>query len=423
MRFEQSVIGSLILDNNAVQTVRGIVSPSDFHNSDLSEALRAIYNLADAEKPIDVFTLMDELANPKYQTRLELGDLSDIQDSVPSAANVEFYSGRVKDESKRRAVYRISEAAKGAQSGAEAVDEALKQLMSVNSEQKNNQVHINDSLVSVIEETEARFNAQQSGQDLGIRTGLVDLDEQIDGFAGGRLYILGARPAMGKSALALNCALNAIKKDIPTMVFSLEMPDPEVTYRMICAASGLNTRAQNNMQETDWPTLTAGFSVLKDKPLIIDDSAGYTVAYLKNAIRTHSAKHDQSFYVIDYLQLIKINGDNRVQGIGEITRELKLLAKEINKPILLLSQLSRALEQRPDKRPLMSDLRESGEVEADADVIIFIYRDEVYNENSEQKGVAELIVRKNRAGDTGTVRVKSELHCARFSDLSFSNNY
>lgn len=420
MSFEQSVIGSLILDNGVVETIRGIVAPSDFHNSDLSEALRAIYNLHEKQKPIDVFTLADELDNQKYQTNLDLTSIAEIQDRVPSAANVTFYAERVKDDSRRRAVYRISEAAKEADTGAEAVDEALKALVSVNSDQKKSQAHINDALSRVIEETEAMFEAQNNGIDIKQKTGLIDLDEIIGGFESGRLYVLGARPAMGKSALALNCALNAAKNNIPTMVFSLEMPDTEVTYRMVCAASGLNTRAQSNMQESDWPLITAGFSVLKDKPLIIDDSAGYTVSYLKNSIRTHAAKHDKGFYVIDYLQLIKVNGDNRVQGIGEITRELKILAKEIERPILLLSQLNRSLENRPDKRPLMSDLRESGEIEQDSDVIMFLYRDEIYNEDSDQKGIAEILVRKNRAGETGVVRVKSELQHARFSNLSFN---
>ena len=418
MSYEKSIIGSLMLDPRAVEGVKAIVSPSDFANSGLSEVLGAIYALSDNDKPIDVLSLSEELSNPKYCSGIGTAQLAEMQDEVPSAANVEYYAERVRDGAKRRAVQRVSECAVNAESGAEAVDEALKALLSINTEQKDNQIHINDSLVAVIAKVESLFNGGTVYQS----TGLKDLDEQIGGFEGGRLYVLGARPAMGKSALALNMALDAIKKDIPTMVFSLEMPHDEVTYRMICAASGLNTRAKKDMQESDWPTLTAGFSVIKDKPLIIDDSAGYTVSYLKNAIRTHASKHDTSFYVIDYLQLMRIDGDNRVQGIGAITRELKILAKDIGRPILLLSQLNRSLEQRPDKRPITSDLRESGEIEQDADVIMFIYRDEVYNENSEEKGIAEIIVRKNREGESGIVRVRSELQHARFSDIGGSYN-
>ena len=419
MSYEKSVIGSLMLDPNVIETIKGIVSPGDFGNQHLGEALRAIYELSEKGDPVDVLSVGDELGNQKYNTNINVSDLIDLQDDTPSAANVEYYAEQVRDGAKRRAVQSVARCANEADTGAEAVDEALKALLSINTEQKKNQIDINDSLIEVIQKVESIFNGGVEYQS----TGLKDLDEQIGGFEGGRLYVLGARPAMGKSALALNMALEAIKNNIPTQVYSLEMPHDEVTYRMICAASGLNTRAKKDMQESDWPLITAGFSVIKDKPLKIDDSAGYTVSYLKNAIRTHASKHDKSFYVVDYLQLMRIDGDNRVQGIGAITRELKILAKETNRPILLLSQLNRSLESRPDKRPMTSDLRESGEIEQDADVIMFIYRDEVYNENSDQKGIAEIIVRKNREGEAGTVRVKSELQFARFSDLTYSNSY
>lgn len=418
MNFEQSVIGGLLRNNLAIEGVKSIVSPDDFASAQLGQVLKAIYGLSEKGSPCDVLTVADELANPKYICTIGLSELADIEELTPSAANVESYAEGVRDNAKRRLVQRVSECANDAETGAEAVEEALKQLTSINSDQNNSQKHINDALMEVVARTEQIFN----GDIDYIKTGLTDLDNQINGMSGGKLYVLGARPAMGKSALALNLVLNAIKENIATMVFSLEMPSDEVTYRLVCAAANLNTRAQNNMQEEDWPKLTAGFTILKDKPLIIDDSAGYTLSYLKNAIRTHASKHNKSFYVIDYLQLIRIKGENRVQGVGEITRELKILAKDIDRPILLLSQLSRSLEQRPDKRPIMADLRESGEIEADADVIIFIYRDEVYNENSEFKGVAELVIRKNRQGEIGTVRVKSRLEYARFENLE-NNHY
>ena len=416
MKFERSVIGSLLINKSAIETVRGIVQPSDFHNVDYSEALRAIYNLADSDKPVDVFTLHDELQKEKYSCGMGLGDFGDLSDEVPSAANVEYYSERVLDDSRRRAVHRVAEAANNADSGSEAVDEALKQLTELSTGKKNTESHINQALSRCIEETESIFN----GDVEYIKTGLADLDEMINGFTGGRLYVLGARPAMGKTALALNFALDAIKKSIPVMFFSMEMTSEELVLRLICSAASMNTKAQNNMQDDDWAKMTAGFSVLKDKPLIIDDGAGHDINYVKSSIRTHAAKHGKSLYIIDYLQLMRIKGENRVQGIGEITRELKILAKEIGQPVLLLSQLSRGLEQRPDKRPVMSDLRESGEIEQDADVIMFIYRDEVYFENSDFKGVAEVLVRKHRQGETGTVRISSELQYARFKNLGGS---
>ena len=413
MKFEGSVIGSLLINKSAIETVRGIVQPSDFFNVDYSEALRAIYNLADSDSPVDVFTLHDELQKDKYSCKMGRMDLNDLLDSVPSAANVEYYAERVLDESKRRSVHRVAEAANNADSGSEAVDEALKQLTELNKGKQNTESHINQALSRCIEETESIFN----GDVEYIKTGLTDLDEMINGFTGGRLYVLGARPAMGKTALALNFALDAIKKDVPVMFFSMEMTSEELVLRLICSAASMNTKAQNNMQDDDWAKMTAGFSILKDKKLIIDDGAGHDINYIKSSIRNHAAKNEKAFYILDYLQLMRVKGENRIQGIGEITRELKILAKEVGRPILLLSQLSRGLEQRPDKRPVMSDLRESGEIEQDADVIMFIYRDEVYFENSEFKGVAEVLVRKHRQGETGTVRILSELQYARFKNL------
>lgn len=417
MNLERSVIGAMLLDNLCIELVKTKIGPGDFQNKNLSSVFRCICDLLEKDEGCDPLTVFDALQNPKYMCSLSLDDLLLIEEETPSAANVEHYAERLRDHAKRRLVQSLSSIAETSESGAEAVDEAMKQLISINQEEKRTQKHINDALNEVIARTERIFN---NDGDEHIKTGLADLDAQIDGFADGGLYVLGARPSMGKTALALNFVNQAIFKDIPTMFFTMEMPSDEVTYRQICAAASLNTGAQKNMQEEDWPKITAGFNMLKDRPLIIDDGAGYTVDYLKNSIRTHAAKYDASFYVIDYLQLVRVKGENRVQGVGEITRELKLLAKSIKRPILLLSQLNRGLEQRPDKRPNMADLRESGEIEQDADVIIFIYRDEVYNESSQDKGIAELIIRKNRQGETGTVRVSSQLQYSRFANLSIS---
>tara|TARA_R110000851_G_scaffold173259_1_gene319617 strand:+ start:121 stop:1386 length:1266 start_codon:yes stop_codon:yes gene_type:complete len=413
MKFEGSVIGSLLINKSAIETVRGIVQPSDFFNVDYSEALRAIYNLADSDSPVDVFTLHDELQKDKYSCKMGRMDLSDLLDSVPSAANVEYYAERVLDESKRRSVHRVAEAANNADSGSEAVDEALKQLTELSKGKQNNQKDINESLMGVMEHVESIFNGELTGQS----TGLKDLDDMLGGLFGGKLYIIGGRPGSGKTVLGINMILQAIKDDTAAQVYTMEMSHEEITLRMICALSGLNTRAKLDMQDHDWALLTTGFTLLKDKPLKIDDSGGYGISYLKNNIRAHSAKHDKSVYMVDYLQLMKTTNDNREAGIAEISRELKTLAQEIDRPILLLVQLNRGLESRPDKRPVSSDIRESGSIEQDADVIIMAYRDEMYNEDSEYKGVAELLVRKHRDGETGTVRVRSELKHSRFMDL------
>lgn len=416
MKFERSVIGSLLINRSAIETVRGIVQPSDFSNVDYSEALRAIYNLADGDNPVDVFTVHDELQKDKYNCNMGLGDLGDLSDEVPSAANVEYYAQKVLDDSKRRLVSRIADNAKTAESGAQAVEDTLKAMLEASSGQKDTQKDINESLMGVMNHVEAIFNGEIKGQS----TGLKDLDGMLGGLFGGKLYIIGGRPGSGKTVLGINMVLQAIKDSTAAQVYTMEMPDKDITYRMICALSGLNTRAKFNMQDHDWALLTTGFTLLKDKPLIIDDKVGYGVSYLKNNIRAHAAKTDKSIYMIDYLQLMKVNGNDRQEGVAEISRELKILALEIDRPIILLVQLNRGLESRPDKRPVSSDIRESGSIEQDADVIIMAYRDEMYNENSEQKGIAELIVRKHRDGESGTVRVKSELQYSRFSDLSFN---
>jgi len=415
MNIERAVIGSMMIDNYCIELVKTKVSQGDFHNANLAAVFRCICEMSEKGEGCDVMTVYDALQNPKFMCALSIEELLALVEETPSAANVEHYAERLRDHAKRRLVHSLASVAETAENGAQAVDEALKQLISINQEETRTQKHINDVLTEVLERTDRIFSGESDDY---IKTGLADLDAVIDGFAAGGLYVLGARPSMGKTALALNFVNQAIFNNVATMFFTMEMPADEVTYRQICAAGSLNTKAQKNMQESDWPKMTAGFSKLKDKPLIIDDAAGYTVDYLKNSIRTHAAKHEKSFYAIDYLQLMQIKGSDPVRGIGEITRELKLLAMNIKRPILLLSQLNRGLEQRTDKRPLMSDLRQSGEIEQDADVIIFIYRDEVYNEDSSDKGIAELLVRKNRQGETGTVRVCSQLQYSRFVDLA-----
>lgn len=412
--FERNVIGSLILDNSAIATVSGILCHSDFSSQDNAEIYRCIIDLNEAGAPCDVFSISDALGNEKYLTMANLAFISDIEEATASAANVEYHAEQVKDYGLKRKVKGLAAIAEDSDTGAEAVESALKELTTMATGTNKTSSHINDCLNDVIADVEGIFNNTTKY----ISSGLDQIDHLIHGFADGGLYVIAARPAMGKSVLALNIAAKTAREGIPTKIFSLEMPKKEVAYRMVCAAASMNTRAKYDMQDDDWSKLTAGFSKLKDQPIEVDDGAGYTISYLKNSIRTHHQKNGKSLYVIDYLQLIRIKGENRVTGIGEITRELKGLAKEIESPIILLSQLNRSLEQRPDKRPLMSDLRESGEIEQDADVIIMLYRDEVYNENTEAKGIAEAIIRKNRQGETGIAYLSSQLQFSRFNNLA-----
>jgi len=414
INFESNVIGALMLDNSAIASVRTILAPEEFQNSDFSEIYRCMLELTDKSAPCDVLSLAEALLNDKYTTSIGLEFLGDTQDCTASAANVEYYAEQVKDQALKRKVQSIIHTVADCETGAEAVEQVLQQLTQVGCGNNKTSFHINDALNEVTEEIEGIFNNTTQF----IKSGLEQLDSKIYGFTGGLLYIIGARPSMGKTSLMLNIAAKAAKDGMPTKIFSLEIPKKSCAYKMVCAASNLNTRAKHDMQDEDWNKLSAGFLALKDQPIEFDERSGYGISYLKNSIRTHHQKHGRGFYLIDYLQLMKINGDDRVKGIGEISRELKGLAKEIDSPIVLISQLNRGLEQRPDKRPIMSDLRESGELEADADVIIMIYRDEVYNEDSPAIGIAELIVRKHREGEIGTAFVSARLQYSRFDNLS-----
>jgi len=423
---ESSVIGGMVLDNWSIANVRQIVKPSDFSNETLAQACRVIYALADKNQPSDELTVSDELRKEQY-LNANIDTVLSAVENCPSAANVLSYAERLKDISLKNAVLSTIQSANEAETGTQALETAISTLTKLNGSTSDTMGHINDGLNELIKhlETPVPF----------IRTGLTDLDQQINGFAGGRLYVIGARPAMGKTALSVNIALQAIKENAAVMFFSMEMPRHEISARLACSYSNINTNAMKatynasgqpvtNMGDDDWCKATAAFAYLKDKPLLIDDGAGKSLSYLKNHIRTHASQHDKSLYVIDYLQLMQFNkAENHVLAVGEVSKQLKTLAREIDRPIILLSQLNRGLEQRPDKRPIMSDLRESGSIEQDADVIMMLYRDEVYNEDSDSKGIAEILVRKNRQGETGKVLVKSELQYAKFSDLSLNRSY
>lgn len=414
MNFEGMIIGALMLDNGSIETVRGILDPHQFQSSDLGEVYRCILDLTDKDAPVDVFSLGDALLSDKYSTSIGLTELAEIGDYTPSAANVEYYAKQVFDGFLKTRVAAISGLASEADTGADAVELAIAELTKIGCSDNETSAPINDAINETIKEIEDIFEDRIKY----VKSGIISLDDMINGFTGGKLYVVAGRPGMGKSVLGINIATKAAREGIPTKIYSLEMPKAEVSYRMICSVGNLNTRAKNNMQEDDWPKLTTGVAIIKDLPVEIDDGTGYTISYLKNSIRTHAKKYGAGLYVIDYLQLIAIKGDNRVSGIGEITRALKGLAKEIDAPIILLSQLNRGLESRPCKRPLNSDLRESGEIEQDADVILMLYRDEVYNDDSQAKGIVEIIARKNRQGEMGTAYAASKLQFSRFDNLT-----
>lgn len=415
---EEAVIGGLLLKPGMLGTIRTILEPHDFSYRPFSDCFNAMVRLNDLNKPTDVLTLSDEMRRPEYFSPMGLVELTGVMENTPSASNIEHYANEVK----KRALTRSVVAAAGdivlmsnEVKGQDLLDAATSKMIGLAADRKRDtSCHINEAINKVLDNTEAMFN----GQVKGITTGLIDLDYMLGGLYGKKLYVLAGRPGMGKTVVGVNLlALAACDAGVPVKIYTMEMGADELAKRMICNLGSIKSDAYRNMQEDDWARLTAGTIRLKDKNIEIDDRGGITLSYLVNSIREHWRRNGQSLYVIDYLQLMTIRGENRVSGIGEITRGLKSLSKEIDSPIVLLSQLNRGLEQRPNKRPLMSDLRESGEIEQDADVIVFIYRDEVYNEDSPDKGIAELIIAKNRDGAQGIVRASAQMQYFRFANL------
>ena len=411
--FEGLVIGSILLDNQCMATVEGIIQPEDFASANYAEAFRAIIKLTAGQSPVDVFTLDDELNTSKYKVKLGLGKISELQDVVPSAVHVEYYAQMVLDGSLKRKVRSLGAILElDDMTGQEAVEEAIKQLTSANQGAVKSLYTAEESINAFIRSFEERAAGNFKYQ----KTGFPELDEMIDGFVDGRIYVLGGRPGSGKTALALNFVNQATRDNVPTIIFNMEMPHEEVMGRLISIAGSVNHKYPNNMGDCGNERIVAGAAAYKDATLRIDDSTGYKVGHIKNSVRTFHKDHGRCFVVIDYLQLMRYDGDNANTGIGLITRELKALAKELKIPILILAQVNRGCETRnPSKpQPQASDLRDSGGIESDADCIMMCYRDEVYNPDGDRKGLADILIRKNRQGAIGEVTLISRLQFSQF---------
>ena len=415
MNYERPLLGCLLLDESCIETVKAFVKPEHFVSTDCSEVYRAICNLQAKGENTDILNVSEEANKDKYKTGPDVFHLiSECYESCPSAINAESYAKHVLDAFNRREVQSIGDMASVADSGAEAVEQAIARLQTLSIGTEDTCVNINDALIGTISELEAIA----SGERVFCPTGLVDLDKKLHGFEDGRVYSVAGRPGMGKTAALCNMALAAVDAGYSTKVFTMEMPAEEITWRMICSRALLNVGAKYDMEDEHWPKVTTGFTMLKDKPLDIDYGSGYDIHYLSNHIRTYSVKNPKSIFFIDYLQMIRIEGKDAPREITEIMRQLKHLAKTCKVPIIVLNQLNRSCEQRPNKRPINSDLLGSGGIEQYSDVIMMLYRDEYYNEDSTDKGIAEIIVSKHRYGSTGTVRVSSQLQYNKFGNLA-----
>ena len=430
---EQSILGGLMLDNSKWDVVGDRVIEDDFYRQNHKLIFRVISKLASNGSALDVVTVAEELERiGELENAGGMAYLGLLVEKTPSAANVRAYAEIVHERAVLRRLIsvsgEISDSAfhpKG-RTTSDLLDEAERKVFQIAESrggQEGGPQSVNPVLTKTLERIDQLFNATDSIT--GVTTGFKDLDEMTSGLQPSDLVIVAARPSMGKTAFAMNLVESVlIKANKPVLVFSMEMPADSILMRMISSLGMINqTRVRSGkLEEDDWPRLTSAVSMLKDKPLYIDDTAGLSPTEVRSRTRrvAREIKQDFGMIMIDYLQLMQIPGstEGRTAEISEISRSLKALAKEMNCPVVALSQLNRGLESRTDKRPMNSDLRESGAIEQDADVIMFIYRDEYYNEDSPDKGLAEIIIGKQRNGPIGKVKLSFQGQYTKFNDLS-----
>ena len=430
---EQAILGGLMLDNSKWDVVGDLVLEEDFYRQDHRLIYGVVKRLANMGAALDVVTVAEALEQAQeLDNSGGMAYLGELVEKTPSASNVRAYANIVHERAVLRRLIAVSgEISDSAfnpagRTTSELLDNAERQVFQIaesSTGQDGGPKSINPILTATLEKIDELFN---STEDItGVTTGFRDLDEMTSGLQKSDLVIVAARPSMGKTAFAMNLVESVlIKGDMPVLVFSMEMPGDSLLMRMISSLGMINqTRVRSGkLEEDDWPRLTSAVSILKDKPLFIDDTAGLSPTEVRSRARrvAREIKQDIGMIMIDYLQLMQIPGfkDGRTAEISEISRSLKALAKELKCPVVALSQLNRGLEQRTDKRPMNSDLRESGAIEQDADIIMFIYRDEYYNDDSPDKGMAEIIIGKQRNGPIGKCKLAFQGQYTKFVDLA-----
>jgi len=436
IKAEQSILGGLMLDNSAWDQVVEIVNEGDFYRHDHRQIFKAIAHLAEHTKPFDVITLSEWLGERhELESVGGLSYLGNLAKDTPSAANIKAYAAIVREKSILRQLIEVgTDIANSAyqpegRDSDELLDKAESSVFKIaekGAQGKKGFVFIKELLTQAVDKIDMLF--QQDNPITGLSTGFTDFDDKTSGLQKGDLIIVAGRPSMGKTSFSMNIAENAaIHSGAPVAVFSMEMPGDSLAMRMISSIGRINqhTVRSGKLADEDWPKLTHAVGVLAEAPIYIDDTPALTPTELRAKSRRLAREvGDLGLIVIDYLQLMQVkgSGENRTAEISEISRSLKGLAKEMNCPVIALSQLNRSLEQRPNKRPVMSDLRESGAIEQDADLIVFIYRDEVYNEDSPDKGSAEIIIAKQRNGPIGMVRQTFIGQYTKFENY-ISNNF
>ncbi len=413
---EQSVIGAMIMDREAITVASEIVTAEDFYSKQCGVLFEAMVELNDESKPVDMVTLQDRLKEkdvPPEVSSLEF--IRDLITAVPTSANIKYYANIVADKAVLRRLIKLNEEiANTCYVGRESLDAILEDTEKrvFNLVQRRNTgefVPIRQIVMNAMDQIEKA--SKNKGNVTGIATGFIDLDYRTAGMQPSDLVLIAARPSMGKTAFVLNIAQHvAFKMNQTVAIFSLEMSKEQLVNRLFSLESKVDAQKlrTGNLSDNDWEKLIETAGVIGKSNLIIDDTPGISISELRSKCRKYKLEHGLKMIIIDYLQLMSGSGrgnDSRQQEISDISRSLKALARELAVPVLALSQLSRAVEQRPDHRPMLSDLRESGAIEQDADVVMFIYRDDYYNKDTEKKGIAEIIVAKQRNGPIGTIEL------------------
>ena len=426
---EQAIIGSMLTDRDAVISAIEILKEEDFYREDNKAIYTAILNLYNRAEPIDIITVKSELESMgKFEQVGGLEYLAELPEKVPTTANAMKYIKIVEEKSTlRRLIKTANEIIELGYSPTEDVEDIMegaeKKIFNIMQE-KNQKGYapIKDVLVESFTKLEELYNRKQ--HITGVPSGFTELDYRTAGFHGSELILIAARPAMGKTAFALNIATNAaVKANVPVAVFSLEMSKEQLVNRILCSESMVDSNKvrTGKLEEDDWTKLAGAIGPLSEAEIFIDDTPGINITEIRAKCRKLKLEKNIGMVVIDYLQLIQGSnkrGGSREQEISEISRSLKILAKELDVPVIALSQLSRAAEQRPDHRPMLSDLRESGAIEQDADIVMFLYRDDYYNQDSEKKDIAEIIIAKHRGGSTGTVELLWLGSYTKFANLA-----
>ncbi len=424
---EQAVLGCMLLDSDVIPTVTELIRSSDFYRDDHREICEAIIDITEKAGPVDIITVSEQL---QLRGTLDavggLDYLAAITSAVPTTANARHYAKIVEEKSLLRKLIKAASeiSATSYEASEEAVfvlDKAEKSIFDILQKRSTQGfTHIKDVLLDTFIKLEELYNSK--GFVTGIPTGFTDLDYKTSGLQNSDLILIAARPGMGKTAMALNIAqYAAVQRHVPVALFNLEMSKDQLVNRMLCSEVMVDSQKMRTgkLEDEDWNKIARALAPLSEAPIYIDDTPGISVMDIRAKCRRLKLEKNLGLVVIDYLQLMQGRGktESRQQEVSEISRSLKILAKELNVPVITMSQLSRGPESRTDHRPMLSDLRESGAIEQDADIVMFIYRDDYYNPDTEKKNIAEIIIAKHRNGSTGTVELRWFGEFTKFANL------